>query len=182
MVERVVITGMGAISPLGLSAKESWENAVRGLSGVGPITLFDPADYLVRIACEVKNFQPEAYMDAKEARRRDRFEQFASAAGQEAIAQAGLQDGKRDPGRVGVIVSSSIGGLGSLQEGIYTIKESGPRRVSPFLIPMLMPNGGAGLIGIDYRLYRAKFFVGVGLCFRRRRDWYGVADAAKRYY
>src|SRR3989304_2293396 len=91
MEERVVVTGLGAVSPLGLSVEETWQNAVAGVSGVGPITLFDASEFLVRIACEVKGFQAEEWIPAREARRRDRFEQFASAAARQAIEQAGLQ-------------------------------------------------------------------------------------------
>lgn len=150
MQTRIVVTGVGAITPVGLSAADSWRNVVNGVSGVAPITLFDASDYLVKIACEVKDFQPERYMDAREARRRDRVQQLAAAAAKEALSQAGLESNGQDPARVGVIVSSAIGGLGSLQDGIFTLKDLGPRRISPFLIPMLMPNGPAGLIAIDY--------------------------------
>jgi 3-oxoacyl-[acyl-carrier-protein] synthase II len=150
MQERIVITGMGTVNPLGLSVAETWENAVNGVSGVAPITLFDPSQMLVQIACEVKGFRPEAYMDPKEARRRDRFEQFAAAAAKEAIESAGLEISEQNRGRIGVVISAAIGGLQSLQDAIFTLKDDGPRRVSPFLIPMLMPNGGAGLVAIDY--------------------------------
>lgn len=149
MVERVVVTGLGAVSSIGLTATESWRNALAGVSGVGPITLFDATDYLVRIACEVKSFQPEDWMPARDARRRDRFEQFANAAAKQAIEQAGLQISESDSGRVGVIVSSAIGGLTSLQGNIFDLYKDGPRRVSPFLIPMMMANGAGGLIAID---------------------------------
>lgn len=160
MQERIVITGLGAVSPIGLTAEESWQNALNGVSGVGPITLFDASELPVRIACEVKGFQPEKYMEAKEVRRRDRFEQFATAAAQEAIRQAGLQIPPAQANRVGVIVSSAIGGLTSLQQGIYTYFLESPRRVSPFIIPMLMSNGAAGLISIDYGFTGPCFSVG----------------------
>lgn len=149
MSERIVVTGMGAVSPLGLSADESWKNALAGISGVGPITQFDTADFLVKVAGEVKNFDPTKYIPARDARRQDRFEQFAVVAAKEAVQHAGLEVTENNAGRVGVIISSAIGGLGSLEEGVRTLVESGPRRVSPFMIPMLMPNGGAGLTGIE---------------------------------
>lgn len=149
-MEKVVITGMGTINSLGKSVNETWEAVTRGISGVGPITLFDASDFQVRIACEVKNFNPEDFMPAKEARRRDRFEQFASIAAGEAIQQSGLKLGKENAGRAGVIVSSAIGGFTSLMEGQHTLVEQGPRRISPFLIPMLMANGAAGMVSIDY--------------------------------
>jgi 3-oxoacyl-[acyl-carrier-protein] synthase II len=149
MSDKVVITGMGTVNPLGLSVKETWQNAINGVSGLGPITLFDTSDYLVNIACEVKDFFPENFMAAKETRRRDRYQQFASAASQEAIQQAGLEIGEAETGRVGVIVSSGIGGLQTLGDNMHVIIEKGPRRISPFVIPMLMANGAAGLISID---------------------------------
>ena len=141
MSDRVVITGMGTVNPLGLSVKETWQNAIKGVSGLGPITSFDTSDYLVNIACEVKNFVPEKFMPAKETRRRDRHQQFASAASQEAIQQAGLEVGQAEEGRVSVIVSSGIGGLETLGNNMDVLIEKGPRRISPFVIPMLMVNG-----------------------------------------
>jgi beta-ketoacyl-acyl-carrier-protein synthase II len=140
---------MGAVSSLGLTVNESWQNAIQGVSGVGPITLFDASDYLVQIACEVKNFHPEEYMSAREARRRDRFEQFTSAAAQEALRQAGLRINDAEADRVGVVISSAIGGVQAIQDAIVTMVEEGPRRVSAFVIPMLMSNGGSGLVSID---------------------------------
>jgi 3-oxoacyl-[acyl-carrier-protein] synthase II len=185
MRERVVVTGVGAISPLGLSAEESWQNAVKGVSGVGPITHFDTSEYLVKIACEVKNFQPENYMQSRDARRRDRFEQFASAAAQEALHQSGLELNELDAGRVGVVVSSAIGGLKSLQESMYTVRDEGPRRISPLVIPMLMSNGAAGMLAIDYGFKGPSFSVasacasgadGIGMAWMMLQS--GVIDVA----
>ena len=102
MPERIVITGMGTINPLGRTVQQSWDNAIRGVSGVGPITLFDPANLLVHIACEVKDFRPEEHMDPKEARRRDRYEQFAAVAARQAIGQSGVQFTEQNSTRVGV--------------------------------------------------------------------------------
>ena len=150
MDEKIVVTGMGTVNPLGLSVAESWENAVNGISGVGPITQFDASDFLVKIAAEVKQFNPENYMPAREARRRDRFEQFATAAAREAVQQAGLEIDNEHAGRAAVFVSSAIGGIKSLQDAIITVQNDGPRRISPFVIPMLMSNGASGLIGIDF--------------------------------
>ncbi len=150
MTERIVITGMGTVNPLGLNVKETWSNMAAGVSGVAPITLFDSGPLQVRIAAEVKGFKPEEYMDAKEARRRDRFEQFAITAAKEALVQSGLQVTEKNAGRIGVIISSAIGGLHSLQEATLTNYKEGPKRVSPFLIPMLMPNGGAGMAAIEF--------------------------------
>lgn len=150
MEDRIVITGMGAVSPLGLTVAESWNNAVQGVSGVGPITLFDASAFLVQIACEVKDFQAERYLPAKEVRRRDRFEQLAAAAAQEALQQSGLEITDANAARIGVVIASAIGGISSLQDAIIGVHEEGPRRVSPFTIPMLMTNGAAGMLAIDY--------------------------------
>jgi len=173
MEERVVVTGLGAVSPLGLSVEETWQKAVAGISGVGPITLFDASAFQVRIACEVKGFQAEEWMPAREARRRDRFEQFASAAARQAIQQAGLQTSEIQSNRVGVIVSSAIGGLTSLQENIFAMQAEGARRISPFVIPMMMANGAAGLVAIDYG-YRGPCFSVASAC-ASGADGIGVA-------
>jgi 3-oxoacyl-[acyl-carrier-protein] synthase II len=159
MSERIVITGMGAISPLGLTAKESWENALNGVSGLGPITRFDTSDYLVNIACEVKGFDPKNYMNTRDARRRDLFQQYAIAAAQEAIHHAGIEVTEANAGRVGVVLSSAIGGLKAFQDAAFTLEKSGPRKISPFAIPMLMSNGAAGLIGIEHGFQGPAFSV-----------------------
>lgn len=158
MNERVLVTGMGTINPIGLSVEETWRNALNGVSGVGPITLFGASSLNVQIAGEVKGFHPEDYMSAREARRRDRFEWFSTAAAREAIDQAGLEVDEASAGRVGVILSSAIGGISTTQEGVITLKEKGPRRISPLAIPMLMINGAAGMVSIDYG------FQGPSLC------------------
>ena len=185
MNDRVVITGIGTINALGLSVKETWENAVNGVSGVAPITLFDPSELLVQIACEVKDFIPEIYMSVRQARRRDRFQQFASVAAKEAIDQAGLDIQESESGRVGVIVSSAIGGVKAFEDSVYTLIEDGARRISPFVIPMLMSNGAAGLIAIDYGYYGPCFSVGsacasgadgIGIAWQLIRS--GVIDVA----
>lgn len=149
MSRRVVVTGMGTINPLGHDVAETWKSALDGRSGVGPITLFDASDLLVQIGCEVNGFEPEQYMDAKQARRRDRFQQFASAAAQQALKQSGVSVAEGREERFGVIVSTAVGGLETMQEGVLTMDERGPRRINPFLIPMFMPNGASGLIAID---------------------------------
>jgi 3-oxoacyl-[acyl-carrier-protein] synthase II len=151
-MERVVITGMGTVNPLGLTVEESWNNVINGVSGVGPITLFDSASLNVHFAAEVKAFEPDQYMEAKEARRRDRFEQLGVAAAKEAIENSGLEITEANTSRMGVLVSSAIGGIKSLQDAVLTNHMEGPRRVSPFLIPMLMPNGAAGMIAIDHQI------------------------------
>ncbi|RJP51815.1 MAG: beta-ketoacyl-[acyl-carrier-protein] synthase II [Anaerolineaceae bacterium] len=185
MQERIVITGMGTVNPLGLSVKESWENAIAGRSGVGPITLFDSSPLQVHIAAEAKDFNPEDFMDAKEARRRDRFEQFAIAAARQALTQSGLEITEKNAGRIGVIISSAIGGLQSLQDATLTNYKEGPRRVSPFLIPMLMANGGAGMAAIEFGVKGPCFSVasacasgadGIGAALMMLRT--GMIDAA----
>jgi 3-oxoacyl-[acyl-carrier-protein] synthase II len=185
MEERIVITGMGAVSPIGLSVAESWKNACEGVSGVGPITLFDASDLQVQIACEVKNFVPENYLPAREARRRDRYQLLAAAAVKEAVAQSGIQQDGIDPTRVGVILSSAIGGFKSIQETVLTLHEQGPRKISPFAIPMLMSNGAAGNVSIDYGFCGPSFSVasacasgadGIGTAWMMLRT--GMIDAA----
>jgi len=162
-MEKIVITGMGTVNPLGLNVQETWQNILAGVSGVGPITLFDTEtwkqEWTVKIACEVKNFDPSRFMDAKEARRRDRFEQLAVAAAREALQMSGLQVTEANAGRIGVVVSSAIGGLKAVQDAIFTLKDEGARKVSPFLIPMLMPNGASGMIGIEFGLKGPSFSV-----------------------
>jgi 3-oxoacyl-[acyl-carrier-protein] synthase II len=184
-MEKIVITGMGTVNPLGLTVKESWRNAVNGVSGVGPITLFDPSVLNVHFAAEVKNFAPESYMDTKEARRRDRFEQLGVAAAKDAIESSGLEVTEASAGRIGVLVSSAIGGIKSLGDAVITNYTEGPRRVSPFLIPMLMPNGAAGMIAIDHQIKGPCFSVasacasgadGIGTAFLMLKA--GMIDAA----
>ncbi len=150
-MEKVVITGMGGICSLGKSIPEIWDNMINGVSGTGEITLFDSTDLLVKIACEVKDFNPAEYISARDARRRDRYQIFAAIAVQEALSQSGIDEKSVDPERVGVVISSSIGGIKSLEENILEIERRGPRKVNPFAIPMLMSNGAAGQTGIDHQ-------------------------------
>lgn len=150
MRKRVVITGMGTINPLGLSVEETWTAVLAGKSGVGPITRFDASDLQVQIACEVKNFDPEDYMDGRQARRSDQFQQYALGACEEAVKQAGIEWDDLDRTRVAVVVSSAVGGLDTILESVSTLVQKGPRRVNPFTIPMIMANGAAGLIAIKY--------------------------------
>lgn len=184
-MEKIVITGMGTVNPLGLTVEESWRNVVDGVSGVGPITLFDPTGLNVHFAAEVKNFAPEKYMDVKESRRRDRFEQLGVAAAKGAIESSGLEVTEANAGRIGVLVSSAIGGIKSLSDAVITNHTEGPRRVSPFLIPMLMPNGAAGMIAIDHQIKGPCFSVasacasgadGIGTAFLMLKA--GMIDAA----
>lgn len=184
-MEKVVITGMGTINPLGLTVENSWENALKGMSGVGPITLFDSTPLNVHFAAEVKDFNPAQYMDLKETRRRDRFEQFGTAAAKDAIANSGLEITEENSGRIGILISSAIGGINSLSGAVITNFTEGPRKVSPFLIPMLMPNGAAGMTAIDHHITGPCFSVasacasgidGIGTAFLMIKS--GMIDAA----
>ena len=135
---KVLVTGMGIISPLGLDVATTWDGIVNGRSGVDYITAFDPEGYDTHFAAEVKGFDPENYLDRKEARRMDRFAQFAAVAAQQACGQAGLESGSVDPYRVGVIIGSGIGGISTLSAQHEILLDRGPKRVSPFLIPMML--------------------------------------------
>ena len=152
MHNRVVITGLGCISPLGHSVEETWRALLDGKSGAGPITHFDASQHKTRFACEVKNFDPIALFGNREARRMDRFTQFALVAAQQALAHSGLQvtDSNRD--RVGIVVGSGIGGIGTLAEQVGVMTEKGPDRVSPFLVPMMISDTAAGMVAINLGL------------------------------
>jgi 3-oxoacyl-[acyl-carrier-protein] synthase II len=146
--ERVVVTGLGVISPMGLDVPTMWQNLVAGRSGIGPITHFDASDFTVRIAGEVRDFDPADYMSSKEARRTDRFVQFAIAAAQQAVAQARLIVDQAIADQVGVIVGAGMGGINTYSRELRTLMEKGPRRVSPFLIPMITVDVAAVQIAI----------------------------------
>ncbi|MQC26557.1 MAG: beta-ketoacyl-[acyl-carrier-protein] synthase II [Chloroflexi bacterium] len=150
MTEKIVITGTGTVNALGHSVQESWEKALNGVSGIGPITLFDDSEFPVHVACEVKNFEPDKFLEAREVRRRDRYQLLGAMAAQEAMAQSGLEITEENAPRVGTVISAAIGGITAMEQGILDINRDGPRRASPFLIPMMMPNGAAGLAGIDH--------------------------------
>lgn len=150
MTRRVVVTGMGVISPLGHTVAETWDNIKNGVSGVGALTRYDASNLAVRIAAEVKNWDATQYMQAKEVRRRDINEQFSVAASQEAVRSAGLEVTDENRWRTGVFVGSAVGGIGSYYDTAEMVIETkDPRRISPFGIPMLLVNGGSDLISID---------------------------------
>ncbi|HID63543.1 MAG TPA: beta-ketoacyl-[acyl-carrier-protein] synthase II [Anaerolineae bacterium] len=140
MSERVVVTGLGAITPLGLTVKETWEGLVAGRSGVGPVTQFDASSFPTHIAGEVKGFDPRQYINFKEARRMARCSQLAIAAAQEALADAGLSPPFADGERVGVLIGSTVGGLDQFERGLHTLWERGLSRVSPFTVAAALPN------------------------------------------
>jgi 3-oxoacyl-[acyl-carrier-protein] synthase II len=146
--QRVVVTGLGLVTPLGNDTPTSWAAAVSGRSGVGPITQFDTSGFKVHFAAEVKGFEPTNYMDKQLARRMDRFLHFAVAACREALADACLEPERWDPRRVGAVVGSGIGGVHSILDGQTTLVEKGPRRVSPFAVPALMLNSATAQISI----------------------------------
>jgi 3-oxoacyl-[acyl-carrier-protein] synthase II len=147
---RVVITGLGALTPVGNTADELWSSLIQGRSGIGPITRFDTADFPTRIAGEVRNFDPLNFVDKKEARRLDPYLQYAIAAAVLAVRDAGLDTGKVDATRFGVLIGSGIGGITTLLENHKTLLDRGPDRVSPFFIPMLIINMASGLVSMRF--------------------------------
>ena len=150
MNHRVVVTGMGAITPIGNDVNEFFISVQEGKCGIDFIDRFDTQDHSVKLAAQVKNFDPKNYMDAKEARRMDRFSQYALAAAKEAMEDSGLDKDKRNPDRFGVIVGSGIGGIENIEKEAKTLFEKGPRRVNPLFIPMIITNMAAGNIAIKY--------------------------------
>ncbi len=146
---RVVVTGIGIVSPLGLTTSETWDGILHGRSGVAGITLFDAADQDTRFAAEVKNFEPTNYIDRKEVRRNDRFVQLAIAAAQEAVANSGLAIEGAVAEHTGCIIGSGIGGLQTIQDQVTVLNEKGPSRVSPFLVPMMIPDMASGQVSIN---------------------------------
>ncbi len=148
MNSRVVVTGLGALSPLGADLEKTWEGLTQGRSGIGPITRFDATTHATRIAGEVPDFDPTRYMDRKEAKRTARFAQFAIAAAKQAWAHAGLEGAQVDHERVGVYIGSGMGALDVLEEQILIMNAKGPDRVSPFFIPMTIVNMAAGNVAI----------------------------------
>ena len=153
---RAVVTGLGAVTPVGIGADATWDALVSGRSGIADITLFDATPFEIRVAGEVKGFDASAYMDPKDARRHDRNTHFAVAAAGEALRDAGLLgDGGRvngdvDSDRFGMVFGTGIGGIGMMLEGQMTLIERGPRRVSPFLLPHMLPDSASGQVAIQY--------------------------------
>ncbi|ERI92182.1 beta-ketoacyl-acyl-carrier-protein synthase II [Clostridiales bacterium oral taxon 876 str. F0540] len=150
MKNRVVVTGMGAITPLGNDVNSFWKGIKEGKCGVDFITHFDTEKFKVKVAAEVKDFKPEDYVDRKEARRMDRYCQFAMAAAKEAVEDSGLDLESIDKERLGVVVGSGIGGLSTIEKEVRNLVEKGPNRVSPLFIPMAISNMAAGNIAIKY--------------------------------
>lgn len=154
---RVVITGMGLMSPVGNNVKDTWEALLNGKNGAAPITLFDTSEYETKFACEVKNYDPLEHFDRKELRRLDRFSQFAILAAEEALKDSGLELDNEDRDRIGVIVGSGIGGMLSFEDEHTKLVTRGPKRVSPFFIPLLIIDIAAGHISIKHNLKGPNF-------------------------
>lgn len=148
MRKRVVVTGMGCISPVGNTVEETWNSLLAGKSGAGPITLFDASRHKTRFAAEVKGFDAAARFGNREARKMDRFTQFATAATLEALAQARLQIDDTNRSRVGIVIGTGIGGIGTILEQVEVLRERGPERISPFLVPMMISDSAAGMLAI----------------------------------
>ena len=148
MTKRVFITGIGMITPLGLDTNTTWQNLVAGKSGASTIEHFDPSEFQTKIACEVKDFDATDFIDRKKARQLDRFSQFAMSAAQEALAQSNLNLENTDLKKVGVIIASGIGGISTLDAQATVLNERGPKRISPFLIPMMLPDMASGQISM----------------------------------
>lgn len=153
-MNRVVITGMGAVTPVGNDVRSFWESLKAGRCGIGPITKFDTSDYKVHVAAEVKDFDPLRYMDKSDLRKYDVFCQYALAAAGEAVERSGVI-GTLPPERIGTYFGSGIGGIGTFEEQHQALLEKGPRRVSPFFIPALIVNMAGGLIAIKYNFQGA---------------------------
>lgn len=149
---RVVVTGVGAITPIGLNAPEYWNGLIAGKSGIGKITTFDTTQHEVKIAAEVKGYNPEDHFDKKESRKMEHFVQFPVVAAREAIKDAGIDLDKENREHIGVMVGVGIGGIGIIEEQHTILLEKGPKRVSPFLIPKMIPNMASGQIAISLGL------------------------------
>jgi 3-oxoacyl-[acyl-carrier-protein] synthase II len=184
LAHRVVVTGLGLVTPVGTDVDSTWQALLAGTPGAAPITKFDPQKLSVRFACEVKGFDPLRYIDRKEARRYDLFAQFALAAAHQAITQAGLDGKVPAPERTGVIIGSGIGGMQTYEENCTAYVLKGPDRVSPFFVPMFIPDIAAGLVSIRYGLKGPNFATvsacassahAIGESFQMIR--HGMADA-----
>lgn len=150
--KRVVITGFGAITPVGNTVKETWNSLLEGKSGTAKITRFDSTDFKTHIAAEVKNYDPLDYFDKKESRKLDRYAQFAMISADEALAMSGLDFEKEDCDRIGVIIGSGIGGMRSFEDEHSKLINGGPRKVSPFFIPLMIADIAAGHVSMKYNL------------------------------
>lgn len=152
MKKRVVVTGLGAVTPIGIGKEEFWQSLLAGKSGIGKITRFDASEYTTQIAGEVKGFEPAQFIDKKEAKRMDRFTQFAVAASKMAFDDSGIHLETEDRTRIGTMIGTGIGGMDSLNEQYQNLFDKGPSRISPFFIPMMIGNMAAGQTSITFGL------------------------------
>jgi 3-oxoacyl-[acyl-carrier-protein] synthase II len=181
---RVVVTGIGALTPIGTTAQEMWTNMLAGMSGAGPITHFDTAAYDTHFGCELKGFKATDHMDRKSAQRMDPFAQYAQVASDMAVADAGISATDTDPDRIGVVYGSGIGGMMTYDQQFQNYMGGGPRRISPFFIPMLIPDIAAGNISIKHG-FKGPNYATVSACATAshaigdafRMIQYGDADA-----
>ncbi|MCK6473345.1 MAG: beta-ketoacyl-ACP synthase II [Planctomycetes bacterium] len=180
---RVVVTGLGAVTPIGLGMKPTWEALLAGKNGVGPITHFDHSQHEVHFACELKGFDPEKYVDKREARRMDPFAQYGVAAAKEALEDSKLDLTKEDTARIGCVFGTGMGGMVEFEEQKERLMTKGPGRVSPFMVPKMMPNGAAAHVSIQFGLRGPNFCVvtacaagGNSLGSALRLIQYGEAD------
>src|SRR5512141_2588500 len=155
--KRVVVTGMGAVTPCGLTVDETWANVTEGQSGIGPITLFDSSPLAVHIAGELKNFDPANYMDFKESRRRDRFIQASVAASRMAIDHANLKMMPENSDELGCFSGTAVGGLKTYYDSVLVLQDSGPRRMPVFSIPSTICDGASSAISIDWGIHGPNF-------------------------
>ena len=147
MNRRAVVTGMGAVTPVGNNVKETWESLISGKNGIAPITLFDTANYKAKLGAEVKNFEPKDYLEVNDILRTDRYAQFAVAAAQQAVEESGIE-GNIEPERFAVQFGTGIGGIGTFEREHTKLLERGPRRVSSLFVPMMIANMAAGMIAL----------------------------------
>jgi 3-oxoacyl-[acyl-carrier-protein] synthase II len=182
---RVVITGLGLITAVGHNVPDTWAAILEGQSGLGPYTLLEKGDHSAGGLCEVKDFDPTAYMERRDARRRDRYQQLATVAAAEAMSQARLTVDDENRQRIGIYAGTGVGGIQTLVRQDHTIRREGLRRISPFAITMIMPNGAAGMLAIDYGIQGPSPTIttacaasadAIGLAFRAIRQ--GELDAA----
>ncbi|MFC1478993.1 beta-ketoacyl-ACP synthase II [Planctomycetota bacterium] len=182
---RVVVTGCGVISSLGIGKDVNWSGVTSGKNGIGPITLFDASEHKTHFAGEVKDFDPNEYLDTRVVKRNDRFSHLALVAAHEAWEDAGLDMGREDPGRIATIIGVGIGGMQSYEDQVKKLLDKGPRRVSPYLIPQMISDSAAGLVSIKYGLKGPNFDVssacasgahGIGESFLSIK--HGISDVA----
>ena len=172
---RVVVTGIGAVTPLGISAKETWSAILQGKSGVKPLTVFDASQFSVRIGAFVENFDPSNYLDHKEVRKTDYFIQYAVAASHQALEDSGLQVTESNAHRIGVVIGSGIGGLPLIEKTYCALLKEGPRRISPHFIPNAIINMAPGLVSIKYGLKGPNYSI-VSAC---ASGTHSIGDAAR---